>query len=78
VYIGSLDGTLKQRIIGENTSVRYVPAAPSGSDGTEGWLLYRRDDALLAQPFDARALQLSGIPFPISEKVGMTRLTPTS
>ena len=70
VYIGSLDGTFKQRIIGENTSVRYVPATPSGSDGTDGWLLYRRDDALLAQPFDARSLQLSGIPFPISERVG--------
>jgi eukaryotic-like serine/threonine-protein kinase len=70
VYIGSLDGTLKQRILGENTSVRYVPSAQSDSDGTDGWLLYRRDDALLAQTFDSRSLQLSGIPFPILERVG--------
>jgi len=69
VYVGSLDGTLKQRIISENTSVRYAPSPQSDSEGT-GWLLYRRDDALLAQPFDARSLQLSGMPFPISEKVG--------
>ena len=69
VYVGSLDGTLKQRIISENTSVRYVPSPQSDSEGT-GWLLYRRDDALLAQSFDVRSLQLSGITFPISEKVG--------
>ncbi|HEU5238234.1 MAG TPA: hypothetical protein VFU37_13950, partial [Pyrinomonadaceae bacterium] len=70
VYVGSIDGTFKRRIIGENTSVRYVSSAQSGSDEADGWLLYRRDDALLAQPFDARSLQLSGIPFPILEKVG--------
>src|SRR4030095_4002621 len=34
VYIGSIDGTFKQRIIGENTSVRYVSSAQSDSDGT--------------------------------------------
>src|SRR5262249_15527001 len=70
VYLGSLDGTVKQRLLGDATCARYVAAADASAGDGAGWLIFGRDDALLAQPFDARRLQLTGEPFPISEHVG--------
>ena len=40
-----------------------------------GYLLFRRDAALVAQPFDARSLQLSGSPVVVAEDVGFNALT---
>ena len=60
-YLGSLDGKVKQRLVGEDSSAVY--ASP-------GFLLFRRDEALLAQPFDADKLQLNGEPFVVAERVG--------
>src|SRR5215813_14131699 len=70
LHVGSLDGTLKRQLISENTSARYISAIPNDSGESDGWLVYRREDALLAQRFDARLLQLTGVPIPISDKVG--------
>ena len=69
VYVGSLDGGVKQRLLSDVTSARYVTAADASTD-YGGWLLFGRDDALFCQPFDARRLQLTGEPFSISEHVG--------
>jgi len=68
VYLGSLDGGVKQRLLGDATSARYVAAPRAGDDA--GWVLFGRDDALFCQPFDAQRLQFTGEPFPISEHVG--------
>jgi serine/threonine protein kinase/Tol biopolymer transport system component len=71
VYLGSLEGAVKQRLLGDVTSARYTAATPeSPAAGGDGWLLFGRDGALMAQPFDARRLQFSGEPFRISEHVG--------
>ena len=40
-----------------------------------GYLLFRRDAALVAQPFDVRWLQLSGSPAVVAEDVGFNALT---
>ena len=60
IYLGSLDGKVKQRLLGEYTSAVYAPP---------GFLLFRRDEALLAQPFDADKGQASGEPFVVAEKI---------
>jgi len=60
IYLGSLDGHVKQRLLGEYSAALYAPP---------GYLLFRRDDALLAQRFDADKLQLSGEPFMVAERV---------
>jgi serine/threonine protein kinase/Tol biopolymer transport system component len=70
VYVGSLDGGVKQRLLGDATSSRYVPAPDASAGDYAGWLLFGRDDALFCQPFDSRRLQLTGEPFSISEHVG--------
>jgi eukaryotic-like serine/threonine-protein kinase len=70
VYLGSLEGAVKQRLLGDVTAARYTAATPDrpAANG-DGWLLFGRDGALMAQPFDARRLQFSGEPFRISEQV---------
>ena len=61
IYLGSLDGKVKQRLLSEHSSAVYAPP---------GFLLFRRDETLLAQPFDADKRQLSGEPFAVAERVG--------
>jgi eukaryotic-like serine/threonine-protein kinase len=69
VYLGSLDGTLKRRLLNEVTSVRYVAAVPGGATD-DGWLVFMQDGALLARPFNARQFEFTGEQFALSDKVG--------
>ena len=43
----------------------YAPSA----DPTTGYLLFVRETTLMAQPFDTRALKLSGEPVPVAEQI---------
>ena len=70
IYIGSLDAkpaeqSLK-RLLSDTSQPAYVPP----SDGRPGYVLFVRDRVLLAQPFDARRLELTGDPVPLAEQVG--------
>jgi Tol biopolymer transport system component len=68
VYAGSLDGGPRQRLLSDNTNALYT------ADGRGGVVLvFGREDALVAQGFDARALQLSGDPVPIAPHVAVGR-----
>jgi len=69
VYLGSLDGTLKHRLLDNLTPVKYMAAVPGDTSGA-GWLVFGRDGALLARPFDTSRLDFSGEPLSISDKVG--------
>ncbi|MGH9389254.1 MAG: TolB family protein, partial [Vicinamibacteria bacterium] len=60
IYLRSLDSDESRRLIGAYSSVVYVPP----------YLLYVRGETLMAQPFDASRLELTGEPFPVLEKVG--------
>ena len=62
VYVGSFDGKIKKRLLPRlDTAAVYAPP---------GYLLYLDGYALLAQPFNADRLELSGQPFVLAEKVG--------
>jgi Tol biopolymer transport system component len=63
VYVSSLDGKDTKRLLTAQSSAMYA-ASPAG-----GFLLFARDGALLAQPFDANALTLSGQPVRIADHV---------
>ncbi|HEV2664055.1 MAG TPA: protein kinase, partial [Blastocatellia bacterium] len=70
VYLGSLDGTIKRRLMDDGPVIRYLTAVPGDTADGAGWLIYGRDGALLAQPYDTGLLDLTGEPFLISDKVG--------
>ncbi|MBI4460255.1 MAG: PD40 domain-containing protein, partial [Acidobacteria bacterium] len=60
IYVGSLDSKEKTRVLGEYSNAAYVPP---------GYLLFVRQGTLMAQPFDAKKLQLTGEPFSVAEDV---------
>ena len=60
IYVGSLDSTASTRVLNAESKTAY--AEP-------GYLLFARDRELLAQPFDARTLQLKGEAVQVLEDV---------
>jgi len=61
IYVASLDSTVKRRVLATITSGLYA----------SGHLLFLREQTLMAQPFDAMRLQLTGAAVPIAGKVGV-------
>src|SRR5215831_6731619 len=62
IYVGSLDGKEKRRLLNDVTS--------DGEYAPPGYLLFRRESALVAQAFDADKLQFTSNAFPIADQVG--------
>jgi eukaryotic-like serine/threonine-protein kinase len=61
IYVGSVDGKESKFVISADSTPAYAPP---------GYLLFLRERTLMAQPFDAEKLQVTGDPFPIAEQVG--------
>jgi Tol biopolymer transport system component len=72
IYAGSLDDPpgrqSKKRLLATGLGAAFVPSG----DGRTGSLLFLREGALMAQPFDPAKQELSGSPTPIAEQVGST------
>lgn len=66
LYVGSLDSKETKFLFSTKFRGAYVPAADAGAGG---YLLFMRDQTLVAQAFDADKLQLSGEPFTVAEDV---------
>ncbi len=60
-WIGSIDSNEKKKLAPAQTLVTYAPP---------GYLLFVRDRTLVAQPFDAKTLKITGEPVPLAEKIG--------
>ncbi|HKQ77547.1 MAG TPA: protein kinase [Blastocatellia bacterium] len=67
VYLGSLDGGLRQRLVGDYSNAIYVASPKDGSE--YGYLLFGHDRSLMAQPFDAKTLRLSSEPFTVADQI---------
>ncbi len=67
IYAGSLDAKPAEqpsaRILATSFAASYV----------NGYLFFMRENTLMAQPFDAGKLQLTGEPAPVAEHVGTTQ-----
>jgi eukaryotic-like serine/threonine-protein kinase len=59
IFVGALDSAVRKRIVGAEHTAAYSPP---------GYLVYIKDTALVAQPFDAARLELSGEPVPILDE----------
>jgi len=60
IYIGSLEGSEQRYLLQTDSDALFAP---------QGYLLYLRDQSLMAHRFDAGALKLIGEAFPIAEEV---------
>jgi Tol biopolymer transport system component/tRNA A-37 threonylcarbamoyl transferase component Bud32 len=60
MYAASLDGSVNKHLLDVSSNVEY----------RDGRILYARQDALVAQPFDAAALEFSGDAIPVVNRVG--------
>jgi serine/threonine protein kinase len=63
IYLGSLDSKETRRIVDTDFNAAYAP---------QGYLLFVREAALMAQPFDAGKLELTGEPSRVAEQVRLT------
>jgi Tol biopolymer transport system component len=66
LFAASLDGASRAPIMPAESNTIFVPLRPGSS---KGYLVSGRQSTLVAWPFDAGALRLTGEPFPIAESV---------
>jgi Tol biopolymer transport system component len=59
--IGSIDSPETKPLAPAQTALAYAPP---------GYLLFAKDKTLVAQPFDAKALKVTGEPVPLAEQIG--------
>ena len=73
IYVGALDKKPQeqslQRLLPDQTNAMYVPANEAGADSGKGYLLFTREVTLMAQPFDADRLKVSGQAISVAEEV---------
>jgi Tol biopolymer transport system component/DNA-binding winged helix-turn-helix (wHTH) protein len=67
IYAGSLDSKETKRLVSTQTNAAYA-----GSSSGSGYLLFTRDDALMAQAFDATRLELTGAPLLVTQPVSIS------
>jgi hypothetical protein len=65
IYLSSLDGTINRRITPDFSNGVYASVPGAG-----GFLVFARENALMAQPFDADSLELTGEAIAIADYVG--------
>ena len=66
IYVGSLDGGEPVKLLPDQSSAEYVPAAPPVRNG---FVLFARGTTLMALPFDPEKLQAKGQMFPLADQV---------
>ncbi|HLL75094.1 MAG TPA: protein kinase [Pyrinomonadaceae bacterium] len=63
IFLGSLDSKPPRMLLNAESSVAYAPP---------GYLLYAREGTLVARPFDAAGLELTGEAVPVVKQIGFT------
>jgi Tol biopolymer transport system component len=74
LLVGSLDAKPEEQISTPLMKTDYGAAFVPGPNRQDGHLLFLRDTALMAQPFDATRAQLSGEPIPVVEQVAVANV----
>jgi len=76
IYVGSLDAKPEEQGLRQLVVTDQMAAYAPSSDPEIGQLLFVREGALMAQPFDARRLELTGEPVTVAERVGFLSAYP--
>ncbi len=67
VFLGTLDGGKPQRVLADANQAIYARAGRNGA----GFLFFRRDSTLMAQPFDLASRKTSGEAIPLADGAGL-------
>ncbi|MCC6366481.1 MAG: protein kinase [Bryobacterales bacterium] len=67
IYLASLEGKERKRLVAPVQGAAYVPSSSSGGNG---YLLFLRDGTLMALPLNARSFDPAGEALPVAEQVG--------
>ncbi len=65
IYVTSLDNDLDKRLLDNDSNAEYA-----GPASNTGYLLFGREETLMAQPFDLTRYQLTNEPAPVAARVG--------
>ena len=68
IYVGSLDGNLRQRVLEHDANAIFVSG--QANEARHGHLLFGREGGLMAQAFDTDVLRLTGEAAPIAARLG--------
>jgi serine/threonine protein kinase/WD40 repeat protein len=60
IYVGDLDSQTPRKVLNILSNAEYAPP---------GYLVFRREQTLMAQPFDAATAQTTGDAFPIAQRI---------
>jgi serine/threonine protein kinase/Tol biopolymer transport system component len=69
IFLGSVDAKPDQQSSEPLVASHWGPAYASSPDRNTGYLLFMRDGSVMAQPFDNRRLELTGVATVIAEQV---------
>ena len=69
IYVGSVDANPQLQSSRQVVSSNWQPSYASSPDPGMGYLLFVRDGALMAQPFDNRRMELTGQPSVLTQRV---------
>jgi serine/threonine protein kinase len=72
LYAASLDSARRTPIMAVDSTVSFVSLP---NESTRGYLLFSREGALLAQPFNVRQSRITGDPVVVAETVGSASFT---
>jgi hypothetical protein len=70
LYVGSIDAKPAEQSRKRLLATQYAALYASSPDASGGHIFFLREGTLMAQPFDAAKLELTGEPVPIAEHVG--------
>jgi len=74
LYVASLDGMKPRRILKDPSSGAYVPSRSSKGPG--GYILFLRQNVLMAETFDIGKLEAVGDPFVVAQQVSVSPTPP--
>jgi Tol biopolymer transport system component len=70
IYLGSLDSQPEQQGLKKLAATNYSPVFAPSPDSNMGYLLFLREDALMAQSLDLVTLEMTGEPVRIADHIG--------
>jgi len=67
IFLASLDSNSSRRLFPDESMAQYLPPGPLGN--SDGFVLFVRDQTLMAQPVDPQNLEAAADLFPVAEQV---------